>query len=805
MVALLFIFVFCVSCEKQNLDEGDIVAEDMPALINLSLAASFENDGLETRVEVPNENKFKAIRVFIFDSNGRVSTNYSKTYEVPEVEPKLSLTTISGNNCEIYVVANEIPQLTALLNRISSREELNQISFTWNDFLESKRGNNPLLMTGAMEEVTIHPRSGATNAHSISLTFAMSKLSITVKDLTPPDHGVQLLGWDFAHIQEQSHLTNQSNDYNTTYPEKSSWLSSNQAFGFDKIESVGNKSTAYLTYYFFENRREWRVNRPLPNANHLQYPNMNFTDTDARGKTWFAPKKGTHVIIHGLHTTPTESKAIEAKIYLGADNHSSYNVFRGDNYNFTVTIYGIDEIDIDTNIDHINSNLVVQSSAPLDRFDAHADFRPLQLSGIDCTASIEILDSNGRRYDDPNFDATWVKLSPLNLMHHQVKQAGNNGAWQQSGPVGSFVRSKYIPHKSVRAKLQETGGWNPVPAGLDNDDELTLANATHRMCYKITDITFQPEAVTSLPLYIYADEFIISPSSGVFTRTASIKVLYIKDGLPEARTLNIKQHLPVRPFSGVHYESGGLLIFNEHGFPSIKRRKFTVERFEEAAMVMNPLVPENVQKTEKMQWGFSGTQLYTTIDRFRNGYYSTANAVYTNTVRNPVIEFADLEVDFDGNGFRNMYGNGIIHSNTIPVPYNGSHSGHPYYYPDPNNDIYHPIYKTSASRYCHEKNRDINGDGLISQKEAEWYLPSVHELMLLWISKDGLGLGDMYGDYWSSTEEREPQTANEDYLRKQSWYVNFSGGKTFMQDLNTFDPSKETPRRVRCVRKYTRS
>ena len=45
------------------------------------------------------------------------------------------------------------------------------------------------------------------------------------------------------------------------------------------------------------------------------------------------------------------------------------------------------------------------------------------------------------------------------------------------------------------------------PAGKDDDDEMTFADATHRMCYKITDIPFTEVTVTAQTLYVYADDF----------------------------------------------------------------------------------------------------------------------------------------------------------------------------------------------------------------------------------------------------------------------------------------------------------
>ena len=69
------------------------------------------------------------------------------------------------------------------------------------------------------------------------------------------------------------------------------------------------------------------------------------------------------------------------------------------------------------------------------------------------TAVVEILDSQERTCNESGFDADWLKISPLNLMYHQVKQASPDDVWQQAAnPESKFVRPKYIPHKSIRGK-----------------------------------------------------------------------------------------------------------------------------------------------------------------------------------------------------------------------------------------------------------------------------------------------------------------------------------------------------------------
>ncbi len=254
------------------------------------------------------------------------------------------------------------------------------------------------------------------------------------------------------------------------------------------------------------------------------------------------------------------------------------------------------------------------------------------------------------------------------------------------------------------------------------------------MCYKITDIPFTEVTVTPQTLYVYADDFPVRDG----TRNARVRFTYHKDGdAPDklgVMIFDITQRGYISFYLDDSHPDAGLYILNEDGTPSNVKRKTVIERFQEYRIMMNPGIPSSVQWTGGVRWGFSRTRLYNKPDFFRNGKYMTANAVYNDVVRNgnEPTEFGKRT-----DSYREMYGNSNTDQgsnvNTIdPIPpYTGSNSGAPYYYPDPEErDIYHPIFRTSAARYCHEKNRDLNGDGIIDDSEAYWYLPSAHELIM---------------------------------------------------------------------------
>lgn len=440
-------------------------------------------------VDADVENRLDSLRVLVFNSSGKIVTNRKYTAQSDGSLSSLQIDTWSGNNLTFCFVANSRDDLDNRLAVVTSYNDLREFMVTASSLNFGLSDTGALIMTAIVENVNVQPGSD-TISDPIQLQFLAAKLTLTVTDATPDGHTVTILGWDVQDVPARSFLFPDSQDANPA-PEGGAdkeeyWLTTASDYPFE----VEQNKSASQTLYLFENRRGGRVARSLPGTTE-QYPDMALDDTDHRGKAWFKPRRATAVVINAIHRTGTQSELIKAYIYLGHDNHSDYNVLRGSHYTFNITVYGINDIKIDTNVDSKAGDFFVDYSENL-RMDAHPDFRVLRMHAAGGTGTMEILDSQGRTYDDPLFDATWLKISPLNLMYHQVKQPSSPANdWQQaSEPESKLVRPKYIPHKSDRAKLtqQGIGGWNTVPVGKDDDDVMSLDDATYRMCYKITDL-----------------------------------------------------------------------------------------------------------------------------------------------------------------------------------------------------------------------------------------------------------------------------------------------------------------------------
>lgn len=437
-----------------------------------------------------------------------------------------------------------------------------------------------------------------------------------------------------------------------------------------------------------------------------------------------------------LNRTDGNTYSVVTKVYLGADNYSDFNIQRGKHYTYTITISGVNSITVEVSTDSNSSAMVLPLSITTSSsmtMDAHPDMRVINIKGDNAkiaNVSIEVLNNE-----------SWLKLSPLNLTLHQVSQSTPEASLYQqpspSGAAGYFVRPRFIPHKSFREANQSLA-WSEWPTAGDtdyDDDQMEFAAATYRMCYKISSLPIYDE--DGQAICIYADEYAFT--DGTSSRSAKLRIRYDDlqdDGVTKYVDYEIiqKQAMPIGP------------VVDAYSGTSTSYKLAVIEQIEESALILYPNLSNFPQQTIQMQWGGVNTGNYHV---YRNGYNLTSNIVYTDPSAHTT--------------YRTKYGSGVFNGVTgaITEPaYASNNSGAPYYTPNinsnaKNNLFYNPVFNSSAARYCHEKNRDLNGDGIVDDSETEWYLPSQHELYQVWISLEAIRYSTTEfgtGYYWSSSE-----------------------------------------------------
>lgn len=549
---------FITSCtdEDDRLSaSGD--AEGMPALVHLELAGQ-EMETRSTGLTPAEEKKVSSVLLLIFDRSGKIVTNatYSNANGLSDIR---NIPTRSGSGMSVYAIANPTSvntNFTQALNDVRSLSDLNNlIVYTTGGDMEA---NRKMLMWGGASGVTI-PASPGTVTVPVSLNYVASKIHVNLINSVPSGEQVTWADWKLQDFPRFSYLIPRAADA-VSAANSSDYLSSVATFAWTDTTFVVNgvpKAGKATVFYLFENRRGGRVTGSP-------------ADADPRNKNLYAPARATAIIANGFYQKSGLNTGIKATIYLGANSYNDYNLERGKEYTYQITVKGINEIDIDSRIDGTPSGF--QATVQNAVLDCHYDWRPIRLGSFANTLSLQILDGAGL----PVTSSFWLKASSLNL--NKFVPAGTS----------SWARPVYNPLTDM--KTQITG--------------ISFTDATQ--------MTFQT-------YYLYADEYLTEGAtrSAIVRITnaqgASVDVPVTQKGFQTMGTVGMRK-----------YGLLGTLLLPANDY------KLAVENVEEAGLILTPGVTAGTEKTYTMQWGFPTTDMQSVLPHIVFDYYKRAG--YDNTV-----------------------------------------------------------------------------------------------------------------------------------------------------------------------------
>lgn len=248
--------------------------------------------------------------------------------------------------------------------------------------------------------------------------------------------------------------------------------------------------------------------------------------------------------------------------------------------------------------------------------------------------------------------------------------------------------------------------------------------------------TTTPAAMASKMVYLYADE---NTAAGTNTgkRTALVTVVS-EAALTNSQTVtfNVSQYgyQTMGPSAGYRSVSttGALNTGANSDYTLI------VENIEEATLNLTPGATAGTEATTNMQWGFNQTIAQPaaggSVDYYyRNGYESTLGLVFSS-------------------------GGGALNSTLRPPYGRASASSSGVASVTITENVMNPIFNTYPARYCFEKNRDLDGDGQITNpntqgvNEITWYLPAAEELYGMYVGQYGMTIPPTGANYQVSSE-----------------------------------------------------
>lgn len=832
LLAILTLALLAVSCTKEPLvsPDSDFI-EGEKTTLRIALKDAAMNVGTRSGLTPAEEEEIHSVAIFIIDkaSNQIVTSVFHDNVAAHNYPAQdLKVETLVGNNRNIYVIANYDANLIDQLKIVTTCEEAESlIAEFYGNPLQREYG---LAKTGKLTDQQIRKNQLIT----VPLDYITAKITTNVINKSAD---FTVLGWAMGNIPTLTYAFEGPTDALTD--EDYYHDLEGQMIQFEQKPATsgpGNPAAPLSysnTFYIYENRCGTRDLTKTAPPDGWPYGDPTNIRQPYQEKAWYAPKNATYIKIYGKWNDRGTLRDVIITHYLGADNHSDYNIRRGTHYTYNITIEklnasgNLNNITIDTNVSIKESHLTVLTPAQLMNLDAHYCYRPITINAQEVTdagskISIEVLESV-----NSTVPSDWLDLSATYLFMHHVRDDGTSPAgepklaintWLQDALSWHYVRPKFVPNMQDRRAGGIAAGYTP-PGGMtidmtnsdpskilpDNDNVMEyIPRNYHRMVKKFTGLPTgaagDPKQ-TAEPVHIilYAKEYPLTdlnnPLAAAF-REAVVRITLERPGYaPEYKHFSVRQYPP-------------------HIFVQTGTDILLVERVEEYALLMRPFVDINLQVLGGMQWGswnIPGTAATGTAAT--SGFAPTLLGVYNSASNDPVTAPNSYGGSNSANNFRMpMYGSlqgawekaskGIIlQGNTNN--FTGKLQGQPHF-SIPKNDYKNAIninYNTTAARYCHEKNWDENGDGVIAGAEVKWYLPSTAEVQLFWTYHEAI---DLYHEFYWTANQADSDNAyalSMEHAQAEP-HMLYNG---IQQPYPKALFSGKNPPRVRCVRRIPAS
>lgn len=632
----------------------------------------------------------------VFDKTGnKVSQHYFSSNITSSLH---NITTRSGNNMSVYVVANLSQQNTSsttvsnYFNSIYTISELNKVLLY--DLANDLNINRDLVMCGSVTGLTVSP-VGIQNV-TVQLNYTVAKVTLyVVTALTNTSDSYNLTNWTVTNYPQKSYLFPQATDAGTSSSDFGNSPTSIAWVDTTLVISGVSTPAKYAFLYMYENR---------------QGTNANTTESQ---KASNAPSKATAMVLQGYYKTNATSTVtgVTTTIYLGNNNYNDYNVNRGNEYSYIATIKGINQINIDSRV--VSNTYGYQVNVYNTTLDCHPDWRPMQINSWPGTATINVYNSDGVT------PCTWLRVSTINL-----NQAVNN------------ARPTYNPSTDMVNMLTLTFPMN------------------------------SPQAIASQMVYLYADEN-FSPNS----RSAIVSITST-ESLTNSQVIT-------KPITQLGYQTMGTSVGfrtftiagNLNTGPGVDYT-LIIENTEEASLNLTPGAAAGTEATTNMQWGFNlsiaePTSGFSSDYYYRDGYEVSLGLVFAS-------------------------GGGALNSTLRPPYGRASAANSSTASVTITENAMNPIFNTYPARYCFEKNRDVDGDGKITNPNTQgfneiiWYLPAADELYAMYVGQYALTNALTGSNYQVSSEVYGSSTST----NSMSYATGISGAINKSQAVN-----------VRCVRR----
>ena len=740
------IILVCHACTDETFVSNESkVDEGIPMNINLNFQVEKATVQTRAAASINAENKILNIYVFAFNGDGTLDNkqfyldenpNWEKTSEKNTEDDNSTAGKIknfsihSGNDKTFYAVANVgysgLEQ--SVLDKISNKEELLNLTFTLSQAANIQR--TFFVMTGQLgydsdndniiDTYTYNVAAGVNTALTGTLYFKRTDARITFNVIAKNEKKYD----NFSFVPKNYRVFNISrSSYLFEKEERDASGEYNNLPSALSFDIANNGAGVASTFDFYVQENRLKPNKEINNESKSQYQENTdatlFSMREKRTKNAegdrsfvFAPEKGTYVEIKGQLSyqntdnsgnTKFISADVTYTIHLGNTGDSNdvndpkkvnnYNTERNTHYTYNVTITDINSIIVEVEEDKetrpgaegdvvIAGGEVLELDSHFDRYLFYLYLEDLQKTDIEgrLTWAVSTPFENAMRITGPNGnmpkDYKWITFA-LNWEYgvdknHYVKYPGD---FAYDGYDGSE------PSPTGTYKKPAWGGYT-IPS--EN-------NPNHEMFVDVN-------GKKAVAITAFIDEFVyvtdpVNPSNvggGTPTNpTPAGLLLWKKVVNGRDRLLHICRGEGVKSNDGASSVIRSVLSFKQHPIYTF---------YDVNSDVKTAWGTESVMETDRLTASFKHP--HKDMEKFPNTEYN-GRQNQMNFVVDVKKQWTDIISTNSRYGLNPAGGNDRINYNTI----------------------WHA---------CMLRNRDINGDNIIENKEVRWYLAAIDQLSDLW-------------------------------------------------------------------------
>lgn len=781
IIGLLFCLFAWNACVDEDIVKKDKeVIDGIPTTVSLSFATQDANKvTTKSEIDVTEEYRVYNMLVFVFKQVGNTwvketmtdayTTTSNKTADGGVTAGTVSLPITSGVK-RIYAVANgkDNPLMPiANLETVTTLDDFMALTAIMKS-QTVERGQSNLVMSGMFETadntdgtVTIRPENNnATLSGKVILRHLDSKITFVVTagdgiTFTPKEWRVVNVPIA-SNVVEKNYVEGGVNHDAVGYDTAEDYFSSPLS-NFEKAIGGDVTKGGSFTFYMLENRKNaiGDINGDAGTKGVDPYQLREKQEKEATGQDKvvkngdyiYAAKYATYVEMTGsFHQNATSTdveKSAEVKytIHLGFEGReaSNFRSRRACDYTYNVRITGVDAIELEVETSDEEEPTEEQPGAEGDvvkskeyiYVDAHYVTKSItfskQLVSEDASFRVKTpYDLNGIGDDATDYEWVW-------FVQNEKKEDRTDG-------IAGYYRYSDKVELRWTYDIQCYEGTNINDFDEDNSDFTWLRRTIYRKYgYKKREWIPPVPASSNGWKYKKGDTNFVSFKSdkyenatGDYSGTGYVgKRINIKDLIKL-----LKAHKDEEPSATSIYDSEG-------------KASFTV------------FVDEFYYEDDEMNWkkfvNVPNREMHILCDtRYSQDQESSLTTSNFLISQRSIKTFYDLDNAATAWGVETIREGDMLEKGSIPTKNSSTTNGrwNMYNYMNYTGKSWSSYIQSSSNTLrdgvnrvaeaCLQRNRDLNGDGIISDDEVRWYLPAINQMVGMWTGRNGFSSSEVY-------------------------------------------------------------